>query len=335
MAFTQARLKAAGFRHLKIDRDRHGNVRIYHRPSKTRLREAPLDPGGRVRHAFQTEYDRAKTGKAEPKVRLTSLSPHSLRALVHDYLNDPLTLRQNKANTLRDKQRVLGKFCEKVGHLPFKDLDAKYINRCMLKRKDTPSAANKLRRYLSAVLDWAVEMERLDKNPITKRSVPEYQTGEGYATWTQGEIAQYRSHWPLGTRQRLALELLVYTGVRRSDLVRLGRQFETPDGGLKFHTVKGSTLVEFEMLPGLLSVLDASKGVLGDMAYLVGEHGRPYKAETFGNMFREWCNQAGVPQGRSAHGIRKAAACELAEEGATAQALCAIFGWNKLSTAEI
>ena len=67
---------------------------------------------------------------------------------------------------------------------------------------------------------------------------------------------------------------------------------------------------------------------------IVSAHGRPYTKESFGNRFRDWCNEAGLPH-CSAHGVRKAAATILAESGATASELCAVFGWSKLETAEI
>jgi integrase len=61
-------------------------------------------------------------------------------------------------------------------------------------------------------------------------------------------------------------------------------------------------------------------GPVGDMVFLVTEHGKPY-------------TQAGL-EGRSAHGLRKAAAVTAAENGATPHELQAIFGWKTLKEAE-
>ena len=46
----------------------------------------------------------------------------------------------------------------------------------------------------------------------------------GHHTWTQDELDRFEAHWPVGTRERLAYDLLLYTGLRRGDAVRLGRQ---------------------------------------------------------------------------------------------------------------
>ena len=77
-----------------------------------------------------------------------------------------------------------------------------------------------------------------------------------------------------------------------------------------------------------------SAAVVGDLTYLINDLGRPFSIAGFGNKMREWCDQAGLPQ-CSAHGLRKASAVALAESGASAAEMCAIFGWSKLETAEI
>ena len=50
-------------------------------------------------------------------------------------------------------------------------------------------------------------------------------------------------------------------------------------------------------------------------------------------VFRDVCNEAGV-EDRSAHGLRKFAATQHANHGATAHGLMAWFGWKSLGEAE-
>mgnify|MGYP003385770557 CR=1 FL=1 len=69
------------------------------------------------------------------------------------------------------------------------------------------------------------------------------------------------------------------------------------------------------------------------MIYLVNEWGRPFTAAGFGNKFRDWCDQAGLPQ-CSAHGVRKADATLAAENGATTHELMAMFRWDSIQQAE-
>jgi site-specific recombinase XerD len=82
--------------------------------------------------------------------------------------------------------------------------------------------------------------------------------------------------------------------------------------------------VHIRLLPDFLETL--AVGPTGDLAFIVGERGNPMTKESFGNWFREICQEAGCPG--SAHGLRKALATRLADEGATAHELEAVFGWR-------
>ena len=44
-----------------------------------------------------------------------------------------------------------------------------------------------------------------------------------YHTWTDAEIAQFERRWPLGTRERLAFALFLYTGQRGGDVAKMLR----------------------------------------------------------------------------------------------------------------
>lgn len=121
---------------------------------------------------------------------------------------------------------------------------------------------------------------------------------------------------------------MLYTGARRSDVVRLGRQMER-DGVLAFTEAKGRVhAVKQRMLPilpELRAALDATPS--GHLTYLVTEFGKPFTPAGFGNWFRRRCNEAGLPH-CSAHGLRKAGATIAANNGATEHQLMAIFGWQ-------
>lgn len=64
---------------------------------------------------------------------------------------------------------------------------------------------------------------------------------------------------------------------------------------------------------------------LGKDTYLITEFGRPFSAARFGNRFRKWCDEAGLPH-CSAHGLRKAGSARLAEIGASDREIMAING---------
>ena len=71
----------------------------------------------------------------------------------------------------------------------------------------------------------------------------------------------------------------------------------------------------------------------GHLTFLVTEFGKPHSPNGFGNKFKDWCREAGLPH-CSAHGLRKAAAARLAERGATAHEIMAITGHQSLEEVE-
>jgi integrase len=127
----------------------------------------------------------------------------------------------------------------------------------------------------------------------------------------------------------LALALLLYTGQRRGDVVRLGRQ-HIRNGVLSIKQSKTGAQVDLPVLPELQAALDLTP--IG-MTFLVTGRGIPFTPDGFGFWFRQCCTEAGL-KGLSAHGLRKAAATRLAERGATAHELMAVFGWSTLREAE-
>ena len=68
---------------------------------------------------------------------------------------------------------------------------------------------------------WLVESGLVAGDPTTGVTVVRAKT-EGFPIWTDEDEARFRARWPLGTRERLAFEVLRQTGLRRGDAVRLG-----------------------------------------------------------------------------------------------------------------
>lgn len=97
---------------------------------------------------------------------------------------------------------------------------------------DTPEAANNRVKAVRRLFNWASENELVKANPA--RGVKYISTGsQGFHTWTTDEVEQFEARHAIGSKARLALAMLLYTGVRRSDAVLLGRQ-HVRSGSLKF-----------------------------------------------------------------------------------------------------
>ena len=146
---------------------------------------------------------------------------------------------------------------------------------------------------------------------------------KGFKPWGEEDVAAYRERWPIGTRQRVWLEVLIGTGLRRGDAVMLGKQ-HVRDGIATIKTEKTDTEVTIPISPQLAEILAA--GPTGDLHFICNALGRPFTKASFGNAFAEACREAGIK--KSAHGVRKYKATTAAYKGATEPELDAMFGWK-------
>ncbi|BBF94915.1 tyrosine-type recombinase/integrase [Blastochloris tepida] len=313
-------------RFVTVDVDRHGNVRYYFRrpgQPKVRLRGVPGSA------EFMAGYADALAGVAPttpPPRRTRKPQAGTLRWLAAEYFASA-PFKELGPRTRRVRRAIIEKVCESAGDEPFADITGPVIRKGMDRRADTPEAANSFLKALRHLFAWAVDAGHLAANPA--RDVKKLRGNpEGWHTWTVEEVRQFEARHPIGSQARLALALLAYTGVRRSDVVKLGRQ-HVREGRLRFTVTKNQerspVVVDIPLLPELQAVIDASPA--GNLTFLVTIHDKPFTGDGFGNKFRRWCRQAGLPH-CSPHGVRKAAATIAAENGATEAQLDAIFGWT-------
>lgn len=305
---------------------RHGKVNwyVWRRPGpKIRIRGEYGSP------EFMAAYAAAISGSA-PEPRKTSKdAPDSLAWLIARY-RDSAAWTGLAAATRRQRENIFKHVIASSGGFPYSEIVKSDIIAGRDKRRDTPSAANNFIAAMRGLFKWAVDADLVQKDPTEGvANVARPKTG-GFHVWTEDEIAMFEARWPVGTRERLALAILLYTGVRRGDAARLGRQ-HVRNGVIHLRTEKTNTPVAIPVLPALQEIIDASP--TGDLAFIARLDGRPMSKEGFGNWFKDACKAAGVPG--SAHGLRKAGATRAAENGATFQELNAIFGWKGSAMASL
>ena len=218
---------------------------------------------------------------------------------------------------------------ETAGHEPYARITSAAIEAGKERRVATPHAARNFLDAMRGLFRWAYKAKLVKVDPTAGVSNPKCKTSEGFKVWTEEDMAAYEARWPMGTRQRVWLDVLAYTGLRRGDAVLLGRQHIRMTADVPVATIKTEKSgFKVECSLPILAVLQATldAGPCGDLTFIVGANGRPLTKETFGNMFKVACKAAGVPG--SAHGIRKIAATRAADNGATESELMAIFGWT-------
>jgi site-specific recombinase XerD len=321
-----------------FDPDPNGNVRYYVRKpnrKKIRIRESFEDATGTITPEFMKAYFDALAALDGVKPAPKLPREKTFYWLVDQYTRSAEFARYDELTTQPDKRGVLNRFCETAGELPYAAYRQEDVERSRDKRSSTPGAADKLVKYLRVMFKWAIAKKLASHNPAV--GVAKINTeSEGWHTWTPAEVDIYRKKHAIGTKARLALELMLNVGARVSDAARIGRQHEA-DGWLKFvawknRNKKTRKTIECPITRDLSAAIAATP--TGDLTYLINDLGSAFTINGLGNKMREWCDAAGLPQ-CSSHGLRKAAAVILAENGATAPELCALFGWSKLETAEI
>jgi integrase len=304
--------------------DRHGRLRHYFRRPGHKSIALPGLPGSTE---FMTAYQAALAGETAPRVQLGEgrSMPGTVSALIVDYFNS-MAFRNLAPETKRTRRNILERFRERYGTFRVAHLRPVHIEKMVGEKAATPSAARNFLNTLRAILQFAVDIGNLPDNPAVRVKRVKVRT-EGYRTWSEDDISAFEATHQIGTRARLALALLLYTGQRRSDVVQMGRQ-HLRDGVLYRRQQKTGTPLEIPVLPELKAVLDATPS--DQLTFLTTSSGRPFTPAGFTNWFRECCNQAGLPKGISAHGLRKATCRRLAEAGCSENVIAAISGHKSL-----
>jgi len=328
------------YRFLVEDVDRHGNVRVYFRRKgqpKVRLRELPGT------EAFDKDYQSAFRGgvKPVPGRSNTSATSGTMRWLCEQYYASAAF--QSLAQSTRKVRRgILEEICQRAGNFRYAMLETAHVAKLRDEKAAFPHAANNRVKALRQLFAWANSPEYgyAKKNPARDVGNLRGTNPDGIRAWTEADAVRYEARHPVGTKARLAFDLLLYTGVRRSDVVKLGPQMErwfaetSTDGNtvevqkLVFTETKGGSRIvkqhELPILPPLRQSIDAT--TTGHLVYLVTAFGKPHSAKAFGNWFKKRCREAGLEE-VSAHGLRKLGAQRCAEAGATEHQLMALFGW--------
>jgi integrase len=313
------------------DVDRHGNVRCYARvpgKKKVRLRALPGTP------EFMDEYQAAIANAADAPLRQAAETKKgSFRYLCIRYYASA-AYKALDISTRAWQRRALDEIAGEHGAKSVAMMQPRHVRKLRDAKAATPAAANQLVKALRALFSWANEAEETTVNPTIGVKKIKYRS-DGHHTWTDDEIQQFYKRHPLGSKARLALDLLRYTTGRREDAPRLGRQ-HMRDGRMRFRQAKNEHRnpidIDIPLHPALAESIAAAK-VSTNMTFLLTEFGKPFTANGFGNKFKDWCRQADLPH-CSAHGIRKATATALADAGATPHEIMAFTGHQTLEEVE-
>jgi integrase len=315
--------------HLHRQITRHGKTVWYVRIGKGRRIRIKASYGT---PEFDAEYHAAMTDVVRPRNPVKGPAASTLAWLIERYRETVAWRDKYSETTRRQRDRIFRQVIASSGDRPFAKVRTETIIAGRDRRAATPHQARHFLDAMRGLFRWALSVRHVSVDPTAGVTSVSRRKGGGFRAWTEEDVAAYWKRWPLGTHERVWLDVLLYTGLRRGDVVRIGRQ-HVRNGIARIKTEKSGFTVEVTLpiLPVLARTLAA--GPCGDLNFIVGKRGEPLTKASFGNEFHDACRAAGVPG--SAHGVRKIAAATAANNGATTEQMKALFGWVTDSVAQI
>jgi len=315
-----------GWRMAKIDldfvneyRDRHGKTRRYFRRGGKNVGPLPGDVGSEQFMAAYAAYLGNRAVKSSAPVPASH--GDSLAKLAADYYGHPW-FTQRKPNTRKLYRKALDAVVAKHGHRSVSVMSVENAEKIIHTiGADRPAMANVTRAVMRQVMKLAVKRKMRPDNPF--KEIEAFEVGVHH-TWTDAELQRYERRWPIGTRQRLAYALLLYTDQRISDVVKMHRSHVA--GGLIHVEAQEKTGAEL-WLPIHPELERAMKAYPANGLMLIGKDtGQPIKPAALSELIRKAVRDAGLPRRCVAHGLRKALQRILAEHGASEKECQAMSG---------
>ena len=319
-----------GLKGIKVINKPNGRRYVYRRVG-SRLVSLPDLPEDHPR--FIEAY--VEAGKAAPPPR----QPHpkgSIAALCTAYLGSA-DYHRLAPSTRAVWRRTIDRIQNERGAGMVRDLRPEHLRKDV--RALSPGAAQMRLKAWRSLMRHALDEGWIAADPSQGVKAPQG-TVTPHRQWTLEEIAAYRAHWHIGTPQRLAFEVIYWTGARCIDARTLGWQMVDNAGWLTFTQQKTSgrvTLPITAALPSWAASMAVDRSHLLDalgrteMQWIVTTHGAARSVKGLSQWMSANARAAGLPKDCTAHGLRKARAAALAESGATASQIGAWTGHASLS----
>lgn len=267
--------------------------------------------------------------------------PGSIALAVPRYLKSE-SFEALASGTRSSRRGLLDEIRQNHGTGLVRDLQSKHVESAL--QRFSGHARNNRLKVWRGFGKWLADTYKIDdpsehvkKSPVRK--------SDGRLPWTEGEIAGFRNHWAIGTPERLAFEVIYFTGARISDAVRLGQGNVDPEGWIVFTQQKtdGEVSIPFNRaLPDFaagmqrdLEFLRAALDARSDkhITWITTAFGTSRSVKAAGQWFAAKARAAGI-HGRTAHGLRKSRSRALAEAGGTSVQIGAWTGHESLSEIE-
>jgi integrase len=268
---------------------------------------------------FWQEYANILSGDAKPTTPRVSM--RSFSALIANYHRSP-RYKKLKPRTALDYDKYLNFFKTVMGDANPSKIQRKDVIRLRDTNADKVYFANYSLRVLRVLLEHAVDLGWRDTNPA--KGVSELKTDKKErAPWPRQYLDAYRHACPLGTRERLVMELCIGTGQRIGDVLEM-RWSDIQDGAVFVRQNKTKKELWVPILPELQTALNAASRC--SLFIVTNERGtNRWSYRGASHAVRKVRDAIGALD-YDIHSWRYNAACELLEAGCEDDLIAAVTG---------
>jgi integrase len=296
-----------------------GRIYFYFRRGKLyqRLPDYYKEPE-RFHRKYAALLGRVDTSAKEPTV------PGSFGSLCERYLAS--SNFKSKAELVQKGYRYhLDAMRVEWSDLPVNRLTRKGVMAYKDRLHDKPRKAHAAMQVLRLLLNYAIDIGLLTVNPALRPGKPK---SKQYAPWSDQAITTFRETNEGNTTMLLALDLALYTGQRRGDIVKMT---SADYDGTQIKVTQGKTgePVWIPVHRDLKARLDAREK---HFMLLTTPRGKSFTPTHLTRLFHGAVVKAGL-NGLAFHGLRVTAAIKLAEAGCTEAELQAILGHRTVAMA--
>ena len=317
--------------HVERWRDRHGKMRVYFRRDRRKGSPRIELTGVYGSDEFLAAYAAALHGGeiADSRPKIERPGNGTLAALIASYKQDA-AFRDLRETTKAGYLSRLDTIQREHGARSVKGLNQERIETMLSVYDDRPASKLDTLKKLRILIKHAMKKKWISGDPST--GIKRKKGGE-VRSWTDDELRQYEDRWPIGTKQRTAFALMLFTGQRRSDVHRMTwRDISPKTGRIKVTQQKTGVKIEVPLHRDLLVVLEKARH--NHVSILVTEWGKPFTVDGFSGFMRDAIRAAGLPIDCQPHGLRKTLGRRFAEAGATTKQNMAVLGHKSITEAE-
>jgi integrase len=288
-----------------------------------------IGKGPRIRLPADPTSEEFRQAYAEAMANYKTPAPEaldSINSVIASYIRGPFGKLSeiSKANYLFRLEWIR----EQVGPRPIAGLDRGRIEKLLSRLDGRPGSQFDTLKKLRVIIKYAIDQGILLSDPSVGIKRPKLNE---IRAWTDAELAAFKRRWPIGTKQRLAFELMLNAGVARIDARTITwTQIDAEEIAYTRH--KSKVPVQMGIAADLQKALAAASR--NHVTLINSEWGKPFSINGFSIFMREAITAAGLPLDCKPHGLRKTLGRLLADAGATAHDIMAALGHTTLTQAE-